>query len=70
MRKISEMYMRSGGTNYQCRCRDCVWLITQGREYRCQKHGEDVPRKEDYIACKFCRGMDTTGQLKLEDFMA
>lgn len=70
MRKISEMYMRSGGTNYHYRCRDCLWLIPKGKELRCQKHGEDLSWKDDYIACRFCKTQEAPGQLTLDDFMS
>lgn len=62
MRKISEMYKRSGGASYQNTCQECKNLREEKNgsrttykcslyDYKMDSHESDW--KPDYIACKF-----------------
>lgn len=58
MRRISEMYKRSGGTIYNHTCKECVFLTNDKniRGLSCQIHGDNEDNhdwKKEYTACKF-----------------
>lgn len=58
MRRISEMYKRSGGTNYEHVCGECNHFkcvkLNKVRQSICDIHGDEkVEWKKTYIACKF-----------------
>lgn len=55
MRKISEMYQRSGGTSFQHECGECCHYSKTVKVATCELHGQEPPApwKENYIACKF-----------------
>lgn len=55
MRKISEMYRRSGGTSYQHECGGCSHYSKTAKMGTCALHGLEPPApwKESFIACKF-----------------
>lgn len=56
MRKISEMYKLSGGTDYRHTCYECNNCKKQKSRYTCSlyvEHGGDAPWMPSYIACKF-----------------
>ena len=52
MRKISEMYKRSGGTAYQYICSDCRFFYGD-KHPRCLQYELEIDWNPDYIACKF-----------------
>lgn len=64
MRKISEMYRRSGGTSYTHHCSDCADCVSihsgNKQPYKCQKYGGDerdhrTDWNPKWIACRFFR---------------
>lgn len=72
MRKISEMYRRSGGTRWEHHCRECAWLKKTGKNIECAQYPEHIPWKENYIACKFYGEKGDSsgdGQLNIFDLM-
>ena len=52
MRRISEMYKRSGGTAYQHTCSECRFF-RESKQPRCLQYELDVDWNPDYISCKF-----------------
>lgn len=70
MRKISEMYKRSGGTAYQHACADCQFF-REGKSPRCLQYELETTWKPDYIACKFYNLEETQidGQLNIFDLL-
>lgn len=71
MRKISEMYRRSGGTSYHHICSECVSFIS-GKHSVCKNYGAEVPWKGNYPACKFYNLEDNeqlTGQMDIFDLL-
>lgn len=52
MRKISEMYKRSGGTAYQHTCSDCRFF-RDGKHPQCLQYELEIDWNPNYIACKF-----------------
>lgn len=70
MRRISEMYKRSGGTLYQHNCSDCRFF-RNGKEPRCLQYEIEVTWRPDYIACKFCNQEESEidGQMNIFDLL-
>lgn len=69
MRKISEMYKRSGGTLWNHKCMDCEYF-RDGKRPLCVIRG-DALWKPDYIACKFWKNTEDEieGQLSIFDVL-
>lgn len=53
MRKISEMYKRSGGTAWEHKCKECKSLKKYKKDIKCALYPETAKWSENYIACKF-----------------
>lgn len=56
MKKISEMYRISGGTDYAHLCNECWNLRKEKKKYICRLHrqaGGTGDWKPQFIACKF-----------------
>lgn len=69
MRKISEMYRRSGGTRWNHKCMDCEYF-RDGKRPICIMRG-DALWKKTYIACKFWKSNESEidGQLSIFDVL-
>lgn len=84
MRKISEMYRRSGGSAYRHTCGECKNLRREKRGsrvvYKCELYQYQMDRrtsdwKPSYVACKFF-GLpwneaypgEVKGQMSIEDY--
>lgn len=70
MRKISEMYKRSGGTAYQHKCSECQFYRNE-KKGKCLMYGSDQDWNGEFIACKFYNFEDDTleGQMNIFDFV-
>lgn len=71
MRKISEMYKRSGGVAYNHSCSECNAFV-DGKHSICRNYGNTVIWKGSYPACKFYNYEDTEqlkGQIDIFDFL-
>lgn len=69
MRKISEMYERSGGASWKHVCKDCQYY--QNRKIPiCIMHGDDLWNPK-YVACKFWSRKEKKNykQLSIFDFL-
>lgn len=71
MRKISEMYERSGGTSWEHKCKECRSLLTCKKDKICIKHPKKANWNENYIACKFFRRKtkEHAGQMNIFDYL-
>lgn len=69
MRKISEMYQRSGGTACEKRCESCISLVPMEKQKTCIKHGYELTWNPQYIACKFHHEVQEGQQISLNDYM-
>ena len=70
MRKISEMYKRSGGTAYQHTCSECRFF-RGGKHPQCLQYELEIDWKPDYIACKFynLEEIQIDGQVNIFDLL-
>lgn len=70
MRKISEMYKRSGGTAYQHKCAECRFYRYE-KKGKCLMHSIDRDWNGEFIACKFYNLEDDMidGQMNIFDFV-
>lgn len=70
MRKISEMYKRSGGTVYKHTCSDCRFF-RGGKHPQCLQYELETDWNPDYIACKFYNLEDDQidGQVNIFDLL-
>lgn len=64
MRKISEMYKRSGGTSWEHRCGECGNYV-HGKNSACTLYPEECSWKEEYTACRFFCSGDSDGQMSI-----
>ena len=64
MRKISEMYKRSGGTSWEHKCEECENYIS-GKKPVCTLYPEERIWKKEYIACRFFSSGDFDGQISI-----
>ena len=71
MRGISEMYLRSGGTNYQHHCKECCNFKIIGKREDCSRHPELRTWKGSYVACKYfdIPPEEIPGQMNIEQFI-
>lgn len=55
MRKISEMYERSGGAMWERRCNECKYCIIpeEKTKHVCHLHPEKPQWKTEWTACKW-----------------
>lgn len=71
MRRISEMYQRSGGTNYEHQCSECA-LFMIGKRCRCRNYELDADWNPNWTACKFFTKdeiEEIQGQMNIFDFV-
>ena len=71
MRRISEMYQRSGGTSYEHQCSECT-LFMVGKRCRCRNYELDVDWNPNWTACKFFTKdeiEEIQGQMNIFDFV-
>lgn len=71
MRRISEMYQRSGGTSYEHQCSECT-LFMIGKRCRCRNYELDVDWNPNWTACKFFTKdeiEEIQGQMNIFDFV-
>lgn len=66
MRKISEMYERSGGTSWEHKCKECRSLLGCKKDKICIRYPEKANWNEDYIACKFYEDREKACELKFK----
>ena len=52
MRRISEMYKRSGGTNYEHQCFECT-MFKNAKRCKCLNYELDADWNPNWTACKF-----------------
>lgn len=71
MRRISEMYRRSGGCNYHHTCAECRYYRQRKKEETCFLL-PDATWKGSWMACKFWQEPEipeVQGQMRIEDVM-
>lgn len=71
MRKISEMYKRSGGTSYMHNCSECRYFKDE-KIPRCVNYELDAVWNGNWIACKFYDYEEENqleGQMNIFDLM-
>lgn len=71
MRRISEMYKRSGGTIYQHQCCECS-MFKSGKKSRCMNYELDADWNPNWTACKFFTKdeiEEIQGQMNIFDFV-
>lgn len=72
MRKISEMYKRSGGSSWRHNCEECKHFHKYEKKLRCDLFEADVCWKSNYVACKFFEEPvpeEIEGQLNIFDIL-
>lgn len=72
MRKVSEMYRRSGGTCWQHTCSECADYIFGKKYGKCRNYELDAPWNPNFIACKFFtveHEEELKGQMNIFDFV-
>lgn len=71
MRRISEMYKRSGGTRYEHQCRECS-MFKIGKKCKCLNYELDAEWNSNWTACKFFvedENEEIKGQMNIFDFV-
>lgn len=71
MRRISEMYKRSGGTSYQHQCSECAAFMG-GKHCRCRNYELNTDWNPNWTACKFFTKDEIEeihGQMNIFDFV-
>ena len=71
MRKISEMYKRSGGTRYEHQCSECIAFMF-GKHCQCRNYELNADWNPNWIACKFFTKdeiEEIQGQMNIFDFV-
>lgn len=71
MRRISEMYRRSGGTRYEYQCKECSMLKIE-KKCKCLNYELDVEWNPNWTACKFFAEdniEEMEGQMNIFDFV-
>lgn len=71
MRRISEMYKRSGGTKYEHQCKECS-MFKIGKRCKCLNYKLDVDWNPNWTACKFFTKDEIEeihGQMNIFDFV-
>ena len=71
MRRISEMYKRSGGTSYQHQCSECTSFMV-GKHCRCLNYELNTDWNPNWTACKFFTKdeiEEIQGQMNIFDFV-
>lgn len=71
MRRISEMYKRSGGTSYEHQCSECA-LFMVGKRCRCRNYELDADWNPNWTAYKFFTKdeiEEIQGQMNIFDFV-
>lgn len=71
MRRISEMYKRSGGTNYEHQCFECR-MFKNVKRCKCLNYELDADWNPNWTACKFFTKdeiEEIQGQMNIFDFV-
>lgn len=71
MRRISEMYKRSGGTNYEHQCFECM-MFKNVKRCKCLNYELDADWNPKWTACKFFTKdeiEEIQGQMNIFDFV-
>lgn len=71
MRKISEMYRQSGGTNWMHKCKECQNFLGCKNSKRCDLYLEAKDWNGNHIACKFFveRTNECIRQMNIFDYL-